>query len=385
LQIASSQSSSPVFALKATDERQALLNRIKRMIERKEKTFFNYKHQVLALIVMTTVLSALALFSKKNTLFTVKPSGLLTPLVAKVDHPLFNPVFFLLNNSTELNPIELDAKINKGEKEVAALKRSKDSTTTNITNIKEDRTEKNLQQLRKPFASAKRDVLLPVIEEPEFTERMPVASNDVDQTGKASFLIDLESYGNAQKFFSRLSEIVFADQQGAALKQHKVLQELEKAAKKLHALKFEKELEKLDAASADFKNAGAEEKMAVVRLKNEGWKTLAKQFQQQVGEVKIEMNKIANLDIIESDQYNREVRQPVSANVEKVRGFSFEFSEAPRVKINLPIIYQRQPKRLDKKKSAACEEDSYKEMRIDELPDRSSVRPVTKRIMVIRI
>lgn len=67
LQIATHQSSAYLLALNAADNKQVLLGRIKRMIEKKEKTFFNYRYQLLALLVMITVLSSLALLSSYHT------------------------------------------------------------------------------------------------------------------------------------------------------------------------------------------------------------------------------------------------------------------------------------------------------------------------------
>lgn len=66
LQIATCQSSSYLFMLKAADNKQLLLNRIKRMIEKKEKTFFNYRYQLLALFVMISILSSLTLMSPSH-------------------------------------------------------------------------------------------------------------------------------------------------------------------------------------------------------------------------------------------------------------------------------------------------------------------------------
>lgn len=66
LQIATSQSAGYSLALKAADNKQVLLNRIKRMIEKREMVFFNYKYQAVALFVMVSVLSSLALLSSRT-------------------------------------------------------------------------------------------------------------------------------------------------------------------------------------------------------------------------------------------------------------------------------------------------------------------------------
>lgn len=56
LHLASCRSSAPLLALKAADDKQILLTRVKRIIEKKERTFFNFRHQLMALLVMTAIL-----------------------------------------------------------------------------------------------------------------------------------------------------------------------------------------------------------------------------------------------------------------------------------------------------------------------------------------
>lgn len=104
LQIASHQTRLPLLALKATDNKKLLINRIKRIIEKNERSFFNYKHQLLALLVITTVLSSLSFLSPSKKIVKVTSSAdskkvIYEPIAAKVDNPLFNPVFFLTNSS----------------------------------------------------------------------------------------------------------------------------------------------------------------------------------------------------------------------------------------------------------------------------------------------
>lgn len=102
LQIASNQCKKPLLALHATDNKKALITRIKRIIEKKEKTFFNHRYQLFALLVLTTLLSALSFLSPRNNLklkSTLKITGnvVFEPMAAKVTNPLFNPIFFLAN------------------------------------------------------------------------------------------------------------------------------------------------------------------------------------------------------------------------------------------------------------------------------------------------
>ncbi len=73
----------------------------------KSKTaLYNYRNQLLALVFISGVLSVIAWYTPKgnNTIEAkttpgkiIRPSGPIEPLVASVDNPLFNPVFFLVD------------------------------------------------------------------------------------------------------------------------------------------------------------------------------------------------------------------------------------------------------------------------------------------------
>ena len=96
------------FAMNATPgNKEVLLTRVKRMIEKREKNF-QYKHQLLALVFTTITLSFIAWFSpahnnNKHVSAPASPSApaATPPVVAKLDNPLFNPVFFLADTRVE--------------------------------------------------------------------------------------------------------------------------------------------------------------------------------------------------------------------------------------------------------------------------------------------
>ncbi len=78
-----------------------LLSRVKRMLNQKEKTF-HYKQQLFALLLMTGLLSSIAWLQpmqssamQNNAAQKSKQPVIIEPITAKVDNPLFNPVFFL--------------------------------------------------------------------------------------------------------------------------------------------------------------------------------------------------------------------------------------------------------------------------------------------------
>ncbi len=101
----------PVFAMTAAGKKNELLTRVKRMIGEKQERF-NYRRQLMALLIMTGILSSVAwltpvksstqIIPAKKTAAVQKPlrkavavSEIEEPMSVKVDNPLFNPVFFL--------------------------------------------------------------------------------------------------------------------------------------------------------------------------------------------------------------------------------------------------------------------------------------------------
>lgn len=93
---------SPAMAMRAGGAVKGdLLSRVKRMLNQKEKQF-PYKQQLLALVLMTGILSSIAWFQPMQNTGTTVAAGtppvkavVMEPITAKVDNPLFSPVFFL--------------------------------------------------------------------------------------------------------------------------------------------------------------------------------------------------------------------------------------------------------------------------------------------------
>jgi beta-lactamase regulating signal transducer with metallopeptidase domain len=78
-----------------------LLSRVKRMLNQKEKTF-HYKQQLFALLLMTGIMSSIAWLQPiqstavhNTTAQKTQQPVIVEPITAKVDNPLFNPMFFL--------------------------------------------------------------------------------------------------------------------------------------------------------------------------------------------------------------------------------------------------------------------------------------------------
>ncbi len=121
---------SPALAMAATGKKDDLLVRVKRMIGQKENRF-NYRRQLLALALVTTILSSIAWLSparatKDSTAITsvkgkqaVRPNTrtiAVEPMAVKVSNPLFNPVFFL----SEPLKAEMQKNLAAAQKEMEA-------------------------------------------------------------------------------------------------------------------------------------------------------------------------------------------------------------------------------------------------------------------------
>ncbi len=99
LQLAYLNTSRSTFAMPAKANKGDLLSRVKRMLNQKEQTF-TYRHQIVAFLLMTSILSSIAWLSpvkvgQTGTSASSNKTLIVEPVTAKVDNPLFNPVFFL--------------------------------------------------------------------------------------------------------------------------------------------------------------------------------------------------------------------------------------------------------------------------------------------------
>ena len=73
------------------------------MIDKNDKPS-GYRQEILALLLMTGILSSVALLQpvvKSNIVSKQPAQNTSSPIIAKVDNPFFNPVFFLSKPETE--------------------------------------------------------------------------------------------------------------------------------------------------------------------------------------------------------------------------------------------------------------------------------------------
>ncbi len=121
----------PGFAMAATGKKNDLLVRVKRMIGEKEN-HFNYRRQLLALVMVTGMLGCIAWINPTvtakenkqavaavNTSIPVRQKQTIAvePMAMKVDNPLFNPMFFL----SEPLKKEMKKNLDAAKQEMEAL------------------------------------------------------------------------------------------------------------------------------------------------------------------------------------------------------------------------------------------------------------------------
>jgi beta-lactamase regulating signal transducer with metallopeptidase domain len=116
--------SSPKLTMNAMDNNRALLIRVKRMIEKNDRSY-NYRQRLIALVVMTVFISGIAWLTPTTTSSRVKGQvkkvKVVEPITAKVKNPLFNPVFFLANEEKKQIASEIEKAVSEISKTEAAI------------------------------------------------------------------------------------------------------------------------------------------------------------------------------------------------------------------------------------------------------------------------
>jgi beta-lactamase regulating signal transducer with metallopeptidase domain len=168
LQIASlSNISSPSLSMAATNKNgDMLLARVKRMIYNKEQNF-NYRNQILSLLLITAVVGCIArlqpasLNSNKNFVaektLPVAKKIIIEPLTAKIDNPLFNPIFFLkkpLQKEVEKN---LTQAINDGILAKQLIKTASDALVNAAPMIEKELAAVDMNKIQHQLAEQFKD------------------------------------------------------------------------------------------------------------------------------------------------------------------------------------------------------------------------------------
>ncbi|GEO10131.1 M56 family metallopeptidase [Segetibacter aerophilus] len=379
LQIASNQPGKQLLSVNATDNKKLLISRIKRIIEKNEKTFFNHKHQLLALLVLTTVFSFLSLLSpSKKTALTSNRSTqanvVFQPIAAKVKNPLFNPVFFLANASEDTvseDTVEITKKLVeiKPVKSRTAISRFAEPVSQQATAAEEASMLPNEDNKLVEAAS----VVNPMIEvsSPSFAASLNVA---------------LENWSKNQDYFKtqEKTEKWFSEE---AFKQMEVAKnQLRKVQKETIKEKDILNLEKvrMQVASALEQVKSTNKKVELSKLKSLVRLGIKKIQKEKVSTLLPDMNvfKLNELELLEKQiekemtslnqttfyttasitntDYNFRVPAVVyTPPTEKEHTFSFQFSTKPRVRVisSQGLIELKREQKKEKLPVAEAEED----------------------------
>ena len=232
---------SPALAMYAVKTKGELLSRVQRMVHQKDSRF-NYRHQLLALLLMTGILSSIAWFDPSSLRAQeVKPgitdqAVVLQPLATKVDNVLFNPLSFL----------------NEPLKEA----------------VKKKVQENKLQQHknRKVLRTANREIQLPRVMAPMAIENLKELERNLSNTVHRDLLKNLKNIPaqlrHAQHYTMAMDTLRFGGNvtffthnnlQGMAEELKKSQKELEEALKKGFISKLDAKKMQMEIAEV-FKN-----------------------------------------------------------------------------------------------------------------------------------
>lgn len=343
LQIASYQTHSPLLALKATENKQLLISRVKRIIEKKERTFFNYKYQLLALFVMTLVFSLLSFLSPqkkiKTALTSVKRSDIIfEPMAAKVSNPLFNPVFFLANSSKIVVEQRKKTAEIKSLKPPNAFNRVPESPAAVIE-------DENDQIIEPPFdmpLEAPRVAIAGDVNSSSENVRREVEKNNVEIYAENKSLRETGKQANMRERYFQRFQNADAVKENAALSLEKASIQLRNALDQIKLSKKQVDLNKLQGVvrigirKMQKENARRTD-INVFKL-NE-LELLEKQIENQMDSLNQPKFFTTRLNV--DFNYNFQLPPVVFALLsgEKEHSFSYEYSPKPRLRVMAPPPY----------------------------------------------
>jgi beta-lactamase regulating signal transducer with metallopeptidase domain len=248
----------PAMAMYAVKTKGELLSRVQRMVHQKDNRF-NYRHQLIALLLMTGILASLAWFdpsavrAQDTKSLEAQQAVVLEPLAAKVDNPLFNPVFFL-NKPLKEEVKQTVARVN--EKDINRLKR--DLRTQNreivLPQVLAPVAIENLKEIEKRIAA--------VNKEKRAMKQVPA---QMKLAQAQLFHIDTLHF-NGNMTFSNMT--LFGQQDVYWQNMEEEMQKLQKSQKALEEAVNRGKLSKLDAKNMQAEITAAMKKLEEVKINN---------------------------------------------------------------------------------------------------------------------
>lgn len=342
LQIATCQSSYSLFALKAADNKQVLLNRIKRMIEKKEKTIFNYRYQLIAFFVMLIALSSLAILASRRQVNTTAPSSSIKEVMAEPMIPqVSNPSFY----SVSLASVPEKKNVYKEPNSEKKLKKNVRSGSLSLKKVSNNNDLINRQQNKSALISSPAE-----IDQVAFTDNFDLFTEDlakdinISNPGFEEGISSAAALKNneialAEEKLKKLTIHLLAEKK-TLLNQKKVFEEIKAAFEQLQAVKIQLGLKDRQKEIA-VRNLKEFEKMNVPQFSPaiRHLKITTKRMQKVMQEAREKFSKSSKSDLSRLRLYNYNIILPQAINPtlfeEKLHNFSYEFSEKPKAKVVL--------------------------------------------------
>jgi beta-lactamase regulating signal transducer with metallopeptidase domain len=325
LKLATFNGATPALAMHAAADKHILLKRVKRMIEKNERTF-NYRHQLLALLLMTGILSSIAWFSPTHNRNKVahKATTPVTfePLAARIDNPLFNPVSLFTDNNEIDEPLVETEKVTK--RAVVTIHNVPIATSHVQRDYK-------IEDIAPPVINdhdfvAKR--MIDIRPSPYFYFSDSAARGQIRRISSVSFWKELERNEVKMKQANATLAKLKRDAKTAPMAMKQVETVLDRAKQS------QTELMRLAEGVKNNNQLLQLEQLRALSLKAIDVKKLNEQISQQMEEVQKQMAMATTWTSVSGDDDDDDVSTYVTAAplVEKPHSYSYEYSNKPKLK-----------------------------------------------------
>ncbi len=319
-----------------------LLNRIRRMIEKKEKTFFNYRHQLMAFFVMLTVLSSLAMLSsshqtKNAAVSSASPQVITKQITAGTDNTLFDPVLFM----------------SSGQEKAAGKKEQKPKKNQHVKSLHSDdqlakiaikNTNSEIeQQVNSNLRAAK---VNPVLSSHNYEPSIEDLQKDLEisnvRLNEVTFNIDAFKEWElalVEESLKDLAADLFDKKKAAWFDQKKIIEQMKAAFEQIKMAKIQFELAKRNLGFENEKRDNVKEnqlriiqRFAPGNIDKSQW--ITKELQVQTEQPKEQAARVSELHSFYNNNNNLNRPEVIYhfPFTEKPHSFSFEFSTEPKLK-----------------------------------------------------
>lgn len=392
LRIAASQPQY-ILSMQAADNKKVLLNRIKRMIEKKENTFFNYRYQLVALFVMLTVLSALALISSRNTVNSAATSPSAEQVIGQPMIEAINRPFY--SNEFSITPLERKVAL---DKRISVEKNSKKSTASNLSPIKSENnnTNKNIGK-EQAFTKINPDVneTMAAVEDNQTAE---AAEKNIELSNAALEEVNFPVIAGKQRELAlaedqikELAKNLFENNK-KLINQKELIAQIKAALDQLKAVKLQ--LINHDQLVNTVNLSTDVSRFDQLGIKKEFSPCDIEKFQLITKELQVQTEKAEKQKARESERsrryYNSNLRPGIMSPIpfiEQPHSFSFEFSTDPRLKVSTENSFFKRKKEKEVNRKSQEEIKSFEFQNPSSFLEDLSPQPPQKKdnLIIVRI